>query len=128
MSINRNIYVIAGCDLTKYKTDKYSDWRWTEAGEELLCKRQIGQICLFDDPMDGNHLYLGYLLADGDEVSMPTYIASIRSLYDYSLDTANDIINKIEELGKMGVINITDNDWANDKNLRYSLLCFEEWT
>ena len=78
--------------------------------------------------MDGNHLYLGYLLADGDEVSMPTYIASIRSLYDYSLDTANDIINKIEELGKMGVINITDDDWVNDKHLRYSLLCFEEWT
>lgn len=128
MSINRNIYVIIGCDLTKYKTDSYSDWRWTEAGEELLRKRQIGQICLFDDPMDGNHLYLGYLLVDGDEIDMPTYITSIYSLYDYALGTANDIINKIEELEKIGIINITDDDWVNDKNLRHSLICFEEWT
>ena len=39
MSVNRNYYVIAGYDLTEFKTDKFKDWKWTEEGENILVDR-----------------------------------------------------------------------------------------
>lgn len=67
MSMNKHYYVIAGYDLTNYKTEKYDDWKWTAQGESYLCHQSKGQIQLFDDPMSDSHLYLGYIFAAGDE-------------------------------------------------------------
>lgn len=72
MSVDRNYYVIAGFDLTNYKTDKYDDWRWTEEAEKYTCSQRKGEIQLFDDPMGGYHLYFGYVLAAGDEYDFKT--------------------------------------------------------
>ena len=72
MSMESNYYVIAGYDLTDYETDKYNDWKWTEEGEKYTCNQIKGEIQLFDDPMDGSHLYLGYVLASGDQYDFAT--------------------------------------------------------
>lgn len=72
MSMNKNYYVIAGYDLTAFKTDKYEDWRWTDDGEKWLCNQVKGRIQLFDDPMCGDYLYLGFILAAGDEYDFRT--------------------------------------------------------
>lgn len=72
MSINKSYYVIAGYDLTNYKTDKYEDWKWTNEGEQFLCYQVKDRIQLFDDHMSGSHLYLGRILAAGDEWDFET--------------------------------------------------------
>ena len=72
MSVDRNYYVIAGFDLTGYKTDEYDDWRWTKEAEQYTCNQRKGEIQLFDDPMGGYHLYFGYVLAAGDEYDFKT--------------------------------------------------------
>lgn len=72
MSINKNYYVIAGYDLTGLQTDKFSDWRWSDDGEKWLCYQTKGRVQLFDDPMCGDYLYLGFILAAGDEWDFPT--------------------------------------------------------
>ena len=70
--MNKNYYVIAGYDLTELKTDKFEDWRWTDDGEKWLCNQVKGRIQLFDDPMCGDYLYLGFILAAGDEFDFQT--------------------------------------------------------
>lgn len=72
MSIEKNYYVIAGYDLTDRRTDKYEDWKWTDEGEDFLCNQVKGKVQLFDDPMSGEHLYLGFVLAHGDEYYFKT--------------------------------------------------------
>lgn len=67
MSMEKNYYVIAGYDLSGYETGKYDDWKWSEEGKQYTCNQVKGEIQLFDDPMSGLHLYLGYILASGDE-------------------------------------------------------------
>jgi hypothetical protein len=72
MSVDKNYYVIAGYDLTSLKTEKYKDWKWTDDGEQFLCNQVSGNVQLFDDPMHNAYLYLGHVLAAGDEWSFNT--------------------------------------------------------
>lgn len=67
MSMDKHYYVIAGYDLTNYKTDEFDEWKWTNQGESYLCYQHKGQIQLFDDPCSRQHLYFGYIFAAGDE-------------------------------------------------------------
>lgn len=67
MSISRNFYVICGYDITGCDTDKFEDWLWSEEGEGFTCCQKVGHIQLFTDPMSGDYLRLGYILADIDE-------------------------------------------------------------
>lgn len=68
MSMDAHYYVIVGYDLTNLKTDEYMDWKWTEEGEQFLCYQFNGKVQLFDDPAHSDgHLYLGKILASGDE-------------------------------------------------------------
>lgn len=119
MSVTKNYYVIAGYDLTNIKTDKYDDWKWTNEGEGYTCNQSKGHIQLFDDPMNGDYLYLGYVLANGDK---------------YVFDTVNILISEIEnikwkvyekliELARYGVIK--DNVFDIPK---YKIIVFEECT
>ena len=72
MSVERNYYLINGYDLANTETDKFDDWKWSDEGEDYMnCKRK-GKIQLFDDPMSGRHLYLGYVLAAGDQWQFDT--------------------------------------------------------
>ena len=120
MSMNKNYYIIAGCDLTPFRTKNYEDWKWTEEGEELTCNQTKGYIQLFDDPMSGSHLYLGYILASGDE-------------YDFEITKINlneverqqpYVFNKLKQL----IINNVLPDAFLSKDLRYEIIAFEECT
>lgn len=72
MSLEKNYYLINGYDLTDMATDKFNDWKWTSEAEDYMCCHRKGKIQLFDDPMSGEHLYLGYIFATGDEYDFET--------------------------------------------------------
>lgn len=119
MSINKNYYVIAGYDLTGWDTDKFKDWKWTDEGERYTCYQTKGEIQLFDNPMCGEHLYLGYVLASGDEYEFETAkfnIADIERQIPY-------VKNKLFQLQEIGVI-------SKDPHFKpeIKIIAFEECT
>lgn len=116
MSLYKNYYIIAGYDLTGHATEKYEDWRWTDEGEQYLCYQRKGNIQLFDDPANGDHLYLGYILAHGDQ---------------YEFRTTNIEINKIDNLHmitKAHLQKLIDLGVIDDctKDITYQVFAFEE--
>lgn len=117
MSVNKDYYVIAGYDLTKYKTDAFEDWKWTGEGEKFHCYQRKGQIQLFYDPMDDSHLYFGYILAHGDEYECPTGKIDISKIEEIK----SDVENKLQELIDQGVISEDCKE-----NIVYEILAFEE--
>lgn len=120
MSIDRNYYVIAGYDLTKYKTDKYEDWRWTNEGEELTCYQSKGYIQLFDDPMSDRYLYLGYIFAAGDEYDYPTTKFDI-------IEAERQYLNVVEKLRYLKDVGVVSED-LDEGALIYEFIAFEECT
>ena len=87
MSVDRNFYVICGYDITGYDTDKFNDWLWTKDGESFTCDQTVGKIQLFTDPMSGDHLRLGYILAafeeyDGSKIYRINYLDIDRRFED----------------------------------------------
>ena len=118
MSINKNYYVIAGFDLTKYKTDKFEDWKWEDENEKYFCYQSKGHIQLFYDPMSDIHLYLGYILGAGDEYEfsvIKTDIVEIEKLY-WEVKKMLDYFNHV------GVIDV------EHQNVDYEVIAFEECT
>lgn len=119
--MDKNYYVIAGYDLTKYKTDKYEDWRWTDEGEEFLCYQRKGYIQLFDDPMSGEHLYLGYILASGDQYEFAT---TKLNTWDFT-EQEPGVLYRLKKLVDVGVI---DKSIFISKDFKYEIIVFEECT
>ena len=119
MSIDKNYYVIAGYDLTGYKTDKYDDWKWTDEGEKYLCYQSINHIQLFDDPMSDKHFYLGYIFAKGDEYDFETTKVNI-------LDLKDKRARCCDELKQLRDIGIVDENIFESENLKYEMIVFEE--
>lgn len=122
MSINKNYYVIAGYDLSGYETDKFDEWKWSKESEEYLDYQSRGRIQLFDDPISGEYLYLGYILGSGDE-------------YDFeTIKFDEEIINKVQchvedKLIKLIDIGVISKDPKfNPINLKYQIIVFEECT
>lgn len=101
MSIDKNYYVIAGYDLTGYKTDKYEDWMWTDEGEKYLCYQSVNHIQLFSDPMSNKHFYLGYIFAKGDEYDFETTKINILDLKD----AEPYVLHKLKQLVDIGIVN-----------------------
>ena len=91
MSICKNYYVIVGYDLTGYQTDKFDEWKWND-GEEYFCYQTKGRIQLFDDPMSGDHLYLGYILAAGDQFNFDTTKFGISTIENYLPYVAHELM------------------------------------
>lgn len=119
MGMDRNTYVIAGYDLTGYQTDKYDDWKYTEEGESCTCNQSKGRIQLFDDPMCGNYLYLGYILACGDDYNFDT------TKFNPTLIEHQEkyVSMKLDWLKFLGVID------DNQRNIpKYEVIVFDEWT
>lgn len=120
MSMNRTTYLIAGYDLTNYKTDKYEEWSWTDEYENYTCNQVKGKIQLFDDPLNGVYLYLGYILAEIDdygdydaEIINPKYISEV-------MPDVNQALIELEAKGVIsGLINL---------RLDYKLIIFDEWS
>lgn len=98
MSVNKNYYVIAGYDLTGWDTDKFKDWKWTDEGERYTCYQTKGEIQLFDDPMCGEHLYLGYVLASGDEYEFETTVFDLADV-EAKFGTVRSEFTKLQEIG-----------------------------
>lgn len=121
MSICKNYYVIAGYDLTGCTTDKYEEWKWSEDWEDLTCKQTKGNIQLFDDPMNGEYLYLGYVLATGDEYEFETTKINIEDIY--SKDINLDVLLKLITLINAGLI-----EWKDVTSFVYKIIVFEECT
>lgn len=120
MSLNRNYYVIAGYDLTKYKTDKYREWHWTDDGQDFTCYQRRGCIQLFDDPMSGGHLYLGYIFVAGDEYEFRTTKFDIAE----AERQMNNVTEKLRHLKDVGVIS----EALDENTIVYSFIAFEEDT
>lgn len=73
MSSVRNDYVIVGYDFTLYKDELYGEeWAENPENEEYWCHHEKGNIQMFDDPMSGDCLYFGYIIAANDEYNSDT--------------------------------------------------------
>lgn len=117
MSMDKHYYIIAGYDLTNYKTDEFDEWKCTSQGESYLCYQRKGQIQLFDDSSSGQHLYFGYILAAGDEYYYET------SKFDVP-DIANawdSVTSELIKLIGLGVVTID----PKNKPI-YQIIAFEE--
>lgn len=120
MSVEKNYYVIVGYDLTKYVTPKYEDWRWTPEGEEYTNQHTKGNIQIFDDPMDSSYLYLGYILAEGDEYYFKTAKWNPIMLLSDEIKIAVTI--NLDDLITMGIL--SPEAYSAD----YQMIVFEECT
>lgn len=118
MSMNKNYFMIAGYDLTEYITEKYDDWKWTDEGEQYICYQSKGNIQLFDDPMDSNHLYLGYVLAHGDEYYMETTKLKVEDILSWMTNVTVNV--KLRELIEIGVVA------PEAESAEYQFIIFEE--
>lgn len=118
MSMDKNYFIIAGYDLTEYRTEKYDDWKWTDDGEQYICYQSKGHVQLFDDPMDSNHLYLGYVLAQGDEYYMET--TKLRANDILYLPTKLAVDAKLGDLIEAGVVS------PDAESVYYEVIIFEE--
>ena len=123
MSIETNYYVIVGFDLTKYKTSKFDDWRWEDENEKYFCNQSKGHIQFFDDPMSGNHLYLGYVLANGDQYEFKTAKFNICDFEEELPNVYDEMQDIIEHLKDVGAI-----DYKYLFDIKYELIIFEECT
>lgn len=65
MSISSEFYVIVGYDLSDYINEKYYEWQDSDDAEKYFCSQIKDEIQLFNDPMDNNYLYFGYVLSNG---------------------------------------------------------------
>ena len=118
MSVSREYYVIAGFDLTGLDTDKFDDWKWTNEGEKYFCNQTKGYIQLFDDPMCGNYLYLGYVLARLDMYEPETVKINLNEVKRQE----PYVYNKLNQLINENVIGNVDIDF------KYEVIVFEQCT
>ena len=121
MSVNRNYYIIAGYDLTGLDTDKFNEWKWTEDGEKYTCNQVKEEIQLFYDPMNGEHLYLGYILACGNEYEFKTTKIDTLDISYWSKYVAEALC----ELQEIGVIS---KDYEYKDRPKYQVIIFKECT
>ena len=69
--------------------------------------------------MSGEHLYLGYILASGDEYSFDTTKINILSLKDKE----QYVVYELKQLVDIGVVN---RDVFASEGLKYEMIVFEE--
>lgn len=115
MSSVQSYYVIAGMDLSAFKTDKYKGWQWSEAWENYTCNQSRGKIQLFDDP---TYLYIGYILAAGDEYGFNTAMIKPEEIEKHR----QRVIEEIKRLVKIGVISEKVLD-----SIDYGLIIFADY-
>lgn len=117
MGIYKSYYVIAGYDLTNYKTDWYDEWKWTEHGESFLCNARLGNIQLFDDPSNDSFLYFGVVLVKGDQYTFNSAQFDVVDIANAWSDVTDDLL----ELINCGVIHVDRNDLPE-----YKVIVFEQ--
>lgn len=115
MSVETNYYLINGYDLAGMETDKLDDWKWSDEGEDYTNSKYAGKIQLFDDPMSGRHLYLGYILAAGDQYEFNTTKVDNEELYR----SGSYVYGELTHLQELGVI-------ESNSTPKLELIMFEE--
>ena len=100
MSIEANYYLISGYDLTGMETNKFDDWRYTEDAENYFCYQYKDHIQLFDDPMNRDYLYLGYIHFNCNQYDDH----ETNKFYLEDLDRQEDVDFTLEYLKSIGVI------------------------
>jgi len=117
MSVSVGFYTIAGYDLTNYKKDEYENFVYSKRYDELTDFQTKGNIQLFTDPMDGDHLFLGYVLSAIEDDEM--YGENITSIdVDEVMNKAEEVDKVLNELIEFGMIN--DNCHAAFKILSFT--------
>lgn len=99
MSVDVSVYVIAGYDLTDYQTDKYEDFVETEEYDGLTCYQSKGKIQLFDDPMSGNYLRLGYIYGNFDYIWSDTCHKIRVEDFDLYINDVTKVRNHLIDIG-----------------------------
>lgn len=115
MSVESSYYAIVGYDLTDCETDKFRAWRWTEEGEMYTCYQRKDKIQFFDDPMNGLHLYFGYILGCGDCYEMDTAKVDLEDITN-KVELVNNELMKLQDLGII----------KKDISVRCQFIMFEE--
>ena len=103
MSSVQSYYVIAGMDLSAFKTDKYKGWQWSEAWENYTCNQ---------------YLYIGYILATGDEYGFNTAMIKPEEVEEHR----QQVIEEMKRLVKIGVISEKVLD-----SIDYGLIIFADY-
>lgn len=119
MSVNKNYYVIAGYDLTGETTEKYKEWHWSDEAEKYTCRQRRGQLQLFDDPISGNYLYFGYVLADGGEYEFANTQFPIYKV-DEIRQRVDDMLCELIDLGVIKTILFGSSE--------YKIIAFEQYS
>ena len=95
MSISSEFYVIVGYDLTGCETEKYEDWEYTDEGEKYHCNQSKDKIQFFNDPMSGNYLYFGYILAEGEVYEFETTKFDVDDIYQAKIKVQEELMKLI---------------------------------
>lgn len=117
MSVSKETYLIAGYDLTGFETDKFDDWKYTNDGEKYTCNQTRGQIQLFDDPMCGCYVYLGYILGICDLFQAQSIdVDLIQSIKPQVRSVLNELYDK----------DVISEEVLNENKCKFEVLLFEE--
>ena len=95
MSVRSDFYVIVGYDLTGCETEKYEDWEYTDEGEKYHCNQSKDKIQFFNDPMSGNYLYFGYILAEGEVYEFETTKFDVENINQAKIKVQDELIKLI---------------------------------
>lgn len=92
MSVNKDVYMCVGYDLTIVKDDIITeDFVETDEYDNLTCYRSNGSVALFTDPMSGNYLYLGYIIGE-----VPDGYSDVKIEFDLNdIGDAERLINPV---------------------------------
>ena len=100
MSVRSDFYVIVGYDLTGCETEKYEDLEYTDEWGKYHCNQSKDKIQFFNDPMSGNYLYFGYILAEGEVYEFETTKFDVENINQAKIKVQDELIKLIE----LGVI------------------------
>ncbi len=117
MSIETQYYTIIGYDLTKCRTEKFQDWRFSVEGSIFTNYHSQGHIQFFDDPMNERHLYFGYILGCGDQYDFKTQKVDLMELKLRQAEI-DVLLNYFQNIG---IINFN-----YSFELPYQIIMFEE--
>lgn len=108
MSVYSQIFLIIGCDVKDFVTEKYKEWRDSEEGERYTEYQTEEEMQFIEDGMCGMYNYFGYI------------ISNIEDFYgECTKELSNDVFNKrddiIAELRKLVDIGVLKEDVLNEE-------------
>lgn len=100
MSTNCEIFLILGCDVDNYITEKYEEWRWSEEGERYTEYQAEEEMQFIEDGMCGMYNYFGYIISNIEDF----YGKCTKELSNDVFNKRDDIIAELKKLVDIGVL------------------------